>query len=156
LAQRGRERHLRRSVIANGIFKEGNHPWHLAQFPPRTAAAVHVPCYFTRTVLALCPAFRLWQEAADITPAATTADDADTARPLTRPLTRPLLGGDGTTRWRQRVTEENRDHVIVFIGPRYGIFHLAECAVLAGRRLTTLPPTLGTPHDILARCGLGP
>jgi len=141
-----------RSVIENGIFKEGKHPWHLEQFPQRTEAAVHVHCYFTLTVMALCTAFRLCQEAADITPAATTADDADTARPLTS----ALLGGEGTTRWRQRLQEENRDHVIVFIGPRYGIFHLAEFAVLAGLRLTTLPPTLGTPHDILARFGLGP
>jgi len=137
-----------RSVIENGIFKEGKQPWHLEQFPQRTEAAVLVQCYFTLTVMALCTAFRLCQEAADTTP--TTADDADTT------LTSALLGGEGTQRWRQRVTEENRDHVIVFIGPRYGIFHVAEFAVLAGLRLTTLPPALGSPHDILARYGLGP
>jgi len=107
-----------------------------------------VQCYFTLTVMALCTAFRLCQEAADT--ALTTADDADTA------LTSTLLGGEGTQRWRQRLTEENRDHIIVFISPHYGIFHIAEFAVLAGLHLTTLPPTVGTPLDILARYGLGP
>ncbi len=137
-----------RSVIENGIFKEGKQPWHLEQFPQRTEAAVLVQCYFTLTVMALCTAFRLCQEAADTT--LTTADDADTA------LTSTLLGGEGTQRWRQRLTEENRDHIIVFIGPHYGIFHLAEFAVPAGLHLTTLPPTVDSPSDILARYGLGP
>jgi len=65
-------------------------------------------------------------------------------------------GGEGAQRWRQRLTEEKRDHVIVFNGTRYGIFHLAEFAVLARLHLTTLPPTVGSPSDILARYGLGP
>jgi len=139
-----------RSVIENGIFKEGKQPWHLEQFPQRTEAAVLVQCYFTLTVMALCTAFRLCQEAADTAPTATVAADADPT------LTSALLGGEGTQRWRHRVTEENRDHVIVFIGPRYGIFHVAEFAVLAGLHLTTLPPGLGSPPAILARFGLGP
>jgi len=109
-----------------------------------------VQCYFTVTVMALCTPFRLCQEAADTTPTATAAADADTAR------TSALLGGEGTQRWRHRLQDENRDHVIVFIGPRYGIFHVAEFAVLAGLHLTTLPPTVGSPSAILARYGLGP
>ena len=36
-----------RSVIENGIFKEGKHPWHLGQFPKKTEAAVVVHCHFT-------------------------------------------------------------------------------------------------------------
>ncbi len=139
-----------RSVIENGIFKEGKQPWHLEQFPQRTEAAVLVQCYFTLTVMALCTAFRLCQEAADTAPAPTTADDAAST------LTSALLHGEGTQRWRHRLTEETRDHVIVFIGPRYGIFHIAEFAVLAGLHLTTLPPTVGSPSAILARYGLGP
>ena len=138
-----------RSVIENGIFKEGKQPWCLEHFPQRTEAAVLVQCYFTLTVMALCTAFRLCQEAADAAPASAT-DDADTA------LTSALLGGEGTERWRHRLKAENRDHVIVFIGPHYGIFHVAEFAVLAGLRLKTTPQTIGSPHDILTRFGLGP
>jgi hypothetical protein len=36
-----------RSVIENGIFKEGKHPWHLGHFPKKTEAAVVVHCHFT-------------------------------------------------------------------------------------------------------------
>src|SRR5262249_54800579 len=48
-----------RSVIENGIFKEGKHPWHLGRFPKRTQAAVVVHCHFTLLVMGLCTAFRL-------------------------------------------------------------------------------------------------
>ena len=139
-----------RSVIENGLIKEGTQPWHLEHFPQRTEAAVLVQCHFTLTVMALCTAFRLCQEAAAAVPASAAANDADTT------LTSALLGGEGTERWHHRLKEENRDHLTVFIGPRYGIFHVAEFAVLAGLRLKTIPQTVGTPYEILARYGLGP
>jgi hypothetical protein len=66
------------------------------------------------------------------------------------------LGGEGAERWRRRLKEENRDRVIVFVGDRYGIFHLAELSVLTGIRLKTLPAHLGTWQDVLARYGLAP
>src|SRR3989441_3533379 len=50
-----------RSVIENGIFKEGKHPWHLGRFPKKTEAALIVHCHLTLLVMALCTAFRLWQ-----------------------------------------------------------------------------------------------
>ena len=48
-----------RSVIENGIFKEGKHPWHLGHFPKKTEAAVVVHCHFSLLVMGLCTAFRL-------------------------------------------------------------------------------------------------
>ncbi len=36
-----------RSVIENGLFKEGKYPWHLGRFPKRTEAAVFVHVHFT-------------------------------------------------------------------------------------------------------------
>lgn len=72
---------------------------------------------------------------------ATAADETDTAHTITS----ALLDGEGIA-----YKEENRDHVIVCLGPRYGIFHVAEFAVLAGLHITTLAPMLGSPHDILA------
>jgi hypothetical protein len=36
-----------RSVIENGIFKEGKYPWHLGRFPKKTEAAVIVHVHFT-------------------------------------------------------------------------------------------------------------
>src|SRR5437588_6930410 len=84
-----------RSVIENGIFKEGKYPWHLGRFPKKTQAAVIVHCHFTLLVMALCTAFRLWQ--------------AQEARALTHqtevpaPVSTALLAGEGTARWRQRL-----------------------------------------------------
>jgi hypothetical protein len=137
-----------RSVIENGIFKEGKHPWHLARFPKKTQAAVIVHCHFTLLVMALTTAFRLWQ--------------AHQATLLTLQSEKPpapstaLLGGEGTARWRLRLKEENRDKVIVFVGEVYGIFPLAELAVLSGVRLRRLPSQLGSPQAILERYGISP
>jgi hypothetical protein len=134
-----------RSVIENGIFKEGKHPWHLGHFPQKTEAAVMVHCSFTLAVMALCTAFRLEQ--------AQQTSGLDSAGP---PLSSALLQGEGVERWRRRLQAANRDKVIVFVGASYGIFHLAELAVLGGLRLPRLPPGLGSRPAILARYGLAP
>ncbi len=137
-----------RSVIENGIFKEGKHPWHLGTFPKKTEAAVVVHCSFTLLVMTLCTAFRLWQAKPAISPTQQTETCPS--------LSTALLGGEGTARWRLRLKEENRDKVIVFLGDAYGIFHLAELAVLTGIRLHRLPSHLGSRQAILLRYGLSP
>ncbi len=137
-----------RSVIENGIFKEGKHPWHLLRFPKRTQAAVVVHCFFTLLVMALCTAFRFWQAQAPSSPPSATE--------LVPTLSSALLGGEGTARWRQRLREANRDKLIVFIGQAYGIFHLAEFAVLTHLPLRQLPSSLGSPQAVLQRFGIGP
>ena len=137
-----------RSVIENGIFKEGKHPWQLLRFPKRTEAAVVVHCFFTLLVMGLCTAFRLWQAQVATTPTSSTE--------VVPSLSSALLGGEGTARWRQRLREENRDTIIVFIGQAYGIFHLAEFAILTHLPLRHLPSPLGSPQAILQRFGISP
>jgi hypothetical protein len=137
-----------RSVIENGIFKEGKHPWHLLRFPKRTEAAVIVHVFFTLLVMALCTAFRLWQAQT-----ATTPTEATEELPT---MSSALLGAEGTARWRQRLREENRDKLIVFIGQAYGIFHLAEFAVLTHVPIRRLPSSLGSPQAVLQRFGISP
>ena len=137
-----------RSVIENGIFKEGKYPWHLGRFPKKTAAAVVVHCHFTLLVMGLSTAFRLWQ--------AQQASASSHPPEALVNLSTALLAGEGTARWRQRLKEENRDKVIVFVGQVYGIFHLAELAVLSGLRLQRLPSHLGSRQDILQRYGISP
>ncbi len=137
-----------RSVIENGIFKEGKHPWHLLRFPKRTEAAVVVHGFFTLLVMGLCTAFRLWQAQG-----ATTATSSTEVVPS---FSSALLGGEGTARWRQRLREANRDKIIVFIGLAYGIFHLAEFAILTQLPLRRLPAALGSPQAVLLRFGLSP
>jgi hypothetical protein len=137
-----------RSVIENGIFKEGKHPWHLGRFPKKTEAAVVVHCHLTVLMMGLATAFRLWQ-----------AHQALAAAPQTHTHPRvstALLDGEGTARWRLRLKEENRDKVIVFFADAYGIFHLAELAILSGVRLHRLPSSLGSPQAILMRFGISP
>lgn len=137
-----------RSVIENGIFKEGKYPWQLLRFPKRTEAAVIVHCHFTLLVMALATAFRLWQ--------AKSAQQALAQSAGETTLSSALLGAEGTARWRQRLHEENRDKMIVFIGQAYGIFHLAEFAILTHLPLRRLPAALGSPQAILQRFGLSP
>src|SRR6266567_4415673 len=137
-----------RSVIENGIFKEGKHPWHLLRFPKRTQAAVVVHSFFTLLVVGLCTAFRLWQ--------ARSASTSTTATEILPTLSSALLGGEGTARWSQRLREENRDKIIVFLGRAYGIFHLAEFAILTHVPLRRLPAALGSPQAVLQRFGLSP
>jgi DDE family transposase len=137
-----------RSVIENGIFKEGKHPWHLLRTPSRTEAAVRVHVFFTLLVMALCTAFRFWQAQAALTPTQATQGLPS--------LSSALLEAEGTARWRQRLREANRDKVIVFIGSSYGIFHLAEFAVLTHLPLRRLPPPLGSPQAVLQRFGISP
>ena len=137
-----------RSVIENGIFKEGKHPWHLLRFPKRTQAAVVVHCFLTLLVIGLCTAFRLWQVQTATSPTAQT-----TVHPT---LSSALLNGEGTARWRKRLREENRDKIIVFIGQAYGIFHLAEFAILTHLPLRRLPSPLGSPQAILQHFGISP
>ena len=135
-------------MIENGIFKEGKHPWQLLRTPSRTQAAVVVHCFFTLLVMALCTAFRFWQAQAASTPTSTTQ--------LLPTLSSALLGGEGTARWRQRLREANRDKLIVFIGQTYGIFHLAEFAVLTHLPLRQLPSSLSSPQAVLQRFGISP
>ena len=137
-----------RSVIENGIFKEGKHPWHLGTFPKKTEAAVVVHCHFTLLVMALGTAFRLWQAQSALAPTPETETSPT--------LSTALLAGEGTARWRLRLQEENRDKVIVFLEDVYGIFHLAELAILTGMRLHRLPSHLGSPQTVLERYGISP
>jgi hypothetical protein len=53
----------------------------------------------------------------------------------------------------KRLHEENRDKIIVFIGHHYGIFHLAEFAILTQLPLRSLP---SSPQAVLQPYGLTP
>lgn len=137
-----------RSVIENGIFKEGKHPWHLLNFPKRTEAAVVVHSHLTLLVMGLTTAFRFWQKQQETTPTTQTARLPS--------LSSALLGGEGIARWRKRLEEENRDKIIVFIGHDYSIFHLAEFAIITHLPLRRLPSSLGSPQAVLHRFGISP
>jgi len=68
-------------------------------------------------------------------------------------LAHSLLGGQGMRRWRRQLQRENRDKVIVFMGPYYGIFATHVFLVLTGIPLRELPPHLDSCEEILHRYG---
>ncbi len=140
-----------RSLIENGLFREGKGPWVLEHAPQKTENAVIVHVVFTLAVMALATAYRIWSRQQE------RAEEAKTEMGKTRTGI-ALLDGEGTTAWRRRLLQENRDKVIVFVGDHYGIFHATEFAILGGLRIKPqgIPPELGSPADILARYGLSP
>jgi hypothetical protein len=120
-----------RSLIENCCIKEAKQQWDLKHPPQKTARAVRVHVMFTLMMFALATAYRLQCE-----------QDATGDEPV------------GWQRWRRQLLEQTRDKVIVFAQGYYGIFHIAEFALLMGVKLKDVPPGIGTRHDILAKHGL--
>ncbi|HVB60608.1 MAG TPA: hypothetical protein VNE61_05370 [Ktedonobacteraceae bacterium] len=96
----------------------------------------------------LTTAFRLWQKQSQTHPTA-HAEQLPS-------LSSALLGGEGRARWRKRLQEENRDKLIVFIGQDYGVFHLAEFAILTHLPIRILPASLDSPQAVFQRFGISP
>ena len=122
-----------RSLIENCCIKEAKQPWDVKHPPQKTARAVRVHVLFTLLLFALATAYR-------------------------RQCERDALQGEpvGWQRWRRQLLEQTRDQVIVFAQGAYGIFHIAEFALLMGVRLQDVPPEIGTRQEILAKYGLPP
>jgi hypothetical protein len=120
-----------RSLIENCCIKEAKQQWDLGHPPQKTGRAVRVHVVFTFLMFALATAYRLRCEQAAVG-----------AEPV------------GWQRWRRQLLEQTRDKVIVFAQHWYGIFHLAEFALLVGVKLKDRPPGIGTPQEVLAKYGL--
>jgi hypothetical protein len=120
-----------RSLIENCGIKEAKQPWDLGHPPQQTGRAVRVHVVFTFLMCALATAYRLRCEHAEVR-----------AEPM------------GWQRARRQLLEQTRDKVIVFAQRRYGIFHLAEFALLVGVKLTDAPPGIGTLPEVLAKYAL--
>jgi hypothetical protein len=117
-----------RRLIENGWMKEAKQPWDLSHPPQKTARAVCMHVMFTRLPCASATGYR-------------------------RPCEREAVGGEpvGWPRWRPQLLEQTRDHVMVFAQGYYGIFHLAEYALLLGVKLKESPPEVGTRQPVLTK-----
>jgi hypothetical protein len=120
-----------RRRIEHGGLTEAKPPWDLNHPPQTPARAGRVPGRCPLLRFALATAYRRQGE-------------------------RAALGGEpgGWQRWRRQLLEQTRDQVIVFAQGYYGIFHIAEFALLMGVKLKDVPPGIGTRQDILAKHGL--
>jgi hypothetical protein len=117
-----------RSLIENCCIKEAKQQWDLGHPPQKTERAVRVHVLFTLLLFALATAYRLLCE-----------QEATGGEPV------------GWQRWRRQLLEQTRELVIVFAQGAYGIFHLAEYALLVGVKLKDVPPGIGTRQDLLAK-----
>jgi hypothetical protein len=120
-----------RSLIANCCIKEAKQQWELGHPPQKNARAVRVHVVFTLLLFALATAYRLQCER-----------EARGEGPV------------GWQRWRRELLQQNRDKMIVFAQGFYGIFPMAEFALLLGVKLKDVPPGIGTRQEILAKYGL--
>jgi Transposase DDE domain len=120
-----------RSLIENCCIKEAKQQWDLGHPPQKTGRAVRVHVIFTFLMFALATAYRLRCEHAEVR-----------GEPV------------GWQRWRRQLLEQARDKVIVFAQRWYGIFHIAEFALLVEVKLKDVPPGIGTPQEVLAKYGL--
>jgi hypothetical protein len=117
-----------RSLIETCCIKEAKQQWNLGHPPQKTERAGRVHVLFTLLMFALATAYRLQCE-------------------------REAMAGEpvGWQRWRRQLLEQTRDKVMVFAQGYYGIFHLAEFALLMGVKLKDVPPGIGTCQGILAK-----
>jgi hypothetical protein len=117
-----------RRLIEHCCIKESKPQRSLKHPPQKSARAVRVHVMFSLLMFALATAYRLQGEQAD------TGDE-------------PL----GWQRWRRQLLEQTRDQVMVFAQHCYGIFHLAEYALLVGVKLKDVPPGIGTRQEMVAK-----
>ena len=120
-----------RSLIENCCIKEAKQQWDLGHPPQKTGRAVRVHVVFTFLMFALATAYRLQCEQAEV-------------------RVEPV----GWQRWRRQLLEQTRDKLIVFAQGWYGIFHIAEFALLVGVKLKDVLPDIGTPQEVLTKYGL--
>jgi hypothetical protein len=120
-----------RRLMEHCCTKEAKQHWDVQHPPQNTARAVRVHVMFTLMMFALATVYRLPCE-----------PDATGDEPV------------GWPRLRRQLLEQTRDQVIVLAQGSYGMFHIAEFALLMGVKLKDVPPGIGTRHDILAKHGL--
>jgi hypothetical protein len=112
-------------------IKEAKPQWALGHPPQQNERAVRVHVLLTLLRCALATAYR-WR------------------------CEQEAVGGEpvGWQRWRRQLVEQTRDQVIVCAQGWYGIFHLAEFALLRGVTRKDMPPGIGTAQEVLAKYGL--
>ena len=116
-----------RRLMEHCCIKEAKPQWDLNHPPQKTARAVRGPVLFTLLMFALATAYRQQCE-----------QEAWRGEPV------------GWQRWRRQLLERTRDKIIVCAQGYYGIFHIAEFALLMGAKLKDVPPEIGTRQELLA------
>lgn len=123
-----------RSLIENACNREAKEHWFLEHHPQRSEAGVRVHAYFVFVCMALIAAFRAYKS---------KTDEAE------------RLGQEtGITRYRRQLEVQNRDKVVVFIGPHFGILRNWEFALLVGVTVKERSLMGETVQTVLLRYGV--
>lgn len=123
-----------RSLIENTCNREAKEHWFLEHHPQRSEAGVRVHAIFVFVCMALIAGFRAYKS---------KTDEAE------------RLGQDtGITRYRRQLEAQNRDKVVVFIGPHFGIMRNYEFAILAGVTIRERALMGDTVQTVLLRYGV--
>jgi hypothetical protein len=106
------DRYDDRSLIENNLFRDTKQNWCLEHPPRKTKEGVWVQVHVVMAMKALSTAFLMWQEE----------------------QTRLHQAGEQTTwsMYRRKLKALNRNKLIVFVGPCFGIFSSHEVFMLAG------------------------
>jgi len=125
-----------RSLIENTCNREAKESWFLEHHPKRSEAGVWVHAYFVFMCMALITAFRLYRAQSD--KAERRGEDT------------------GICRYRRQLKAANRDKVIVFCGPHFGIFRNYDFAMLLGATVRDRALMGESVETVLARYGALP
>jgi hypothetical protein len=101
-----------RSLIENGLWRNGKQYWHLNHPPQRNEGAVTSHVYLSLMTIALTVCFRRW------------ADTQTAALEQNKKI--------GIQRYWRQLAAQNASKVIAFLEDRYGVFYLSEVLCLAG------------------------
>jgi len=150
------DRYDDRSLIENGVFREGKQDWSLERPPKKSEAGVTAHVYLTLAAIALTRCYRLETETGQL--ATIEAAPEAPERPshsISAPSARRKLKL-GMERYRLDLKVQNRNKVILFLGDAYGILHVQEMAMLSGVNLRERSPGVGTREETLRKFNLLP
>lgn len=135
-----------RSLIENGLFREGKQAWSLQRPPQKSEAGVMTHVYLTLGTMLMTRCYRLELEREERKMKRSRAKEG--------PRT-PLL--TGMERYRLELKLQNKDKVIVFKDDLYAIMYVQEMAMLSGVRLCGPQPRgIGTYEETLQKFRLTP
>ena len=121
-----------RSLIENTCNREAKESWFLEHHPKRSETGMRVHAYFVFMCMALVAAFRQYRQ---------QSEEAE------------RRGEDtGISRYRRRLKASNRDKVIVFCGPHFGIFRNSELVMLLGGLVRDRALMGESVQTVLERC----
>jgi hypothetical protein len=121
------DRYDDRSLMENKLFREVKQNWHFEHPPKKTQAGVYIQTYMTMAMKALTTAFLKWQE---------------------EQLQLEALGKHSTWQmYRRKLKVLNRNKLIVFVDPHFGIFPSHEVFMLANVPVHDIAKELNITRD---------